>query len=855
MSSRRTLLVACALLASGLVVTAPVDGAAAAGKPDLVVTAVSAATRAEQGGRLAVKATVRNRGSAGAGATATAFYLSTDRARGQDRKLAPTWRPGRLRPGKAATATTKVKVPDAVAVGSYFVLACADSARDVREGNERNNCRATGRTVAVDPPPSSHDLIEDAVAAGEITEEEGLVFQVFSDFGDPRLPERFVAEPTGLGEGALAEAAGAWDGLSGAAQETLRPFLIPPFYAGSHWSPVTPTAVTGRAAETPSLDAPWCSGSTDVQPLFETWSHLDTTGGEARIWWLASNTADATTAAHLRDELENKILPALVGLMGTGPKPDGGGACDGGSPALDIALVDAATATTYADGGCGATGTSAHMLFPRTAAGAGWAGLDPYLAHEVMHAIQYAMPVAGGCGTYQWLREMTAQWVQDYVTDPSYGIGVAPDDTEWAAAPIYLNDPQVSLDVASPPAHHDYGDYLLALWGARKGGPTFVRDIWTAAASHGPVDALDGALPGGFEATWADFALANWNRDPVTDYADWDGLTDGAAVVGTQRVPVETPQHATVTVEHLAAKYLEVELDPKVKELEVTNDLHGDAHAKIRAVLTYDDGTHDVVDLSDEKTVLCIDDGSKRATEVVLVFSNAHKVDQKVFAPTLVGKKSCGCASSSGGVAPPGAATADGGVCTLDGNLTFSWSDEATSPDWHSTENGSGSLSLNLVADPDDPDQYASGPGSTYTVSMQRHAEYYRHSDDHCGDEIADVTEEGSGALDEGMAAALIEHQTGELWVGSMISMPTTWTFDNVVVCIGPQHETMESSLITPECPFVPNEWDPFYEFVPTGPDSRTFTFSCSGSADWEDSSGRQHHTTTTVSGTLTLPG
>ena len=184
---------------------------------------------------------------------------------------------------------------------------------------------------------------------------------------------------------------------------------------------------------------------------------------------------------------------------------------------------------------------------------------------------------------------MTAQWVQDYVTDPSYGIGLTPDDTEFQAAKIYLGKPGVSLDVEKPPAKHDYSDYLLALWAARRGGPSFVPDIWANVNTMKPKEAINAALPGGFESTWADFALSNWNQGPVKDYKTWDDLATGAALTDSGSVPLNTPQSPTIEVNHLAAEYFSLGVDPKATELEVENDLAGDPHAKLRAIVEYTD--------------------------------------------------------------------------------------------------------------------------------------------------------------------------------------------------------------------------------------------------------------------------
>ena len=848
MASGWATLVALVLMVSGLGVIAETPASAAV-RADLRITAVSpTTTEVHQTSKLETKVTLRNAGKKRSSRSVTALYLSLDARRGKDLKLGRTWTAPALRAGKSRSTTIAAKVPRKVATGAYYVIACADIKRQVRESREGNNCRTARRKVEVLGPPSSHDLIDAAVASGTLTAEQGLVYKVFSDFKDPRLPEEYSAPPDGLDHGALSEAAESWSTLSAKTRATLRPFLIPPYYAGSHWSPATPRDAPSSPTLQRRIDAPWCTGVAGVGPLYNTWDHLDTSSGKVRIWWLHANTGDATTATHLVAELDSKILPALKGLMGRGPKSDDGGVCDGGSPAVDIALVDAATATTVTDGSCGASGTSVHMVFPRTAP-AVWAGLDPYLAHEMMHAIQYAMPVAGDCGDYAWLRDMTAQWTQDFVTDPSYGIGVGPDDTEFQAAPIYLDHPDVPLDVMSPPAKHEYGDYMLALWAVRNSGPAIVRAMWDAAATRGPVQAVNNALPGGFEATWADFALSNWNQGPVTDYRDWDGLTDAATTIGTEPIAADKTRTPTINVKHLAAKYLELDVeDPKLKEIEFTNDIPGDKVGKVRAVITYDHGSDAIVDLSGQKkTSLCIDDGTKRATKVVLIFSNAHMSADKTFKPTLVGKKTCGCANSS----QPGAMRA-APVCEGTAGITWTVTEHITSgQDYDSTSTTTGTLKLNMVETKDHPGSYKSGPGSTYDVHQTKHTELYRHNDGRCGDEIADVTDEGSGALEPGLASGLIV-DSGQFWLNTLVPMATTWTFHNNVICVGPQDETMDSQQVLPECPPDPNTFDTFYEFKPSGPQSKSFTFSCSGSTDYTDGAGR-HQITVTVDGTLAL--
>ena len=119
-------------------------------RPDLVVTEVSdpPASRA-QGASFKVNETVRNRGVARAAASENAYFLSADRAKGDDRKLTGARLVDPLRPTKTSTGTATVGIPLTTPTGRYFVLACADGRRTVTEAKEGNNCRASSTKLAV----------------------------------------------------------------------------------------------------------------------------------------------------------------------------------------------------------------------------------------------------------------------------------------------------------------------------------------------------------------------------------------------------------------------------------------------------------------------------------------------------------------------------------------------------------------------------------------------------------------------------------------------------------------------------------------------------------------------------------
>lgn len=146
---------AIAVLAVGLgfslVTVQPAPAAdAAVLRPDLVVSAVTAAAEVRAGTSLTVSVTTKNRGRSRAAASITKVFLSADRAVGGDIAVATVEVP-RLRPGRRYAARPALRVPAGAAARNYHLIACADTRKVVRESRERNNCRVADRMVRVTP--------------------------------------------------------------------------------------------------------------------------------------------------------------------------------------------------------------------------------------------------------------------------------------------------------------------------------------------------------------------------------------------------------------------------------------------------------------------------------------------------------------------------------------------------------------------------------------------------------------------------------------------------------------------------------------------------------------------------------
>ncbi|HEU5193710.1 MAG TPA: CARDB domain-containing protein, partial [Methylomirabilota bacterium] len=121
---------------------------------DMVVSAVSdPPATAAASSSFAVTDTTQNAGASGsAPSSTTRYYLSLNTVRDAgDILLTGSRAVGGLAAGQLSTGNATVTIPTATAVGSYFLLACADDTGQVPETNETNNCRASGATVQVTP--------------------------------------------------------------------------------------------------------------------------------------------------------------------------------------------------------------------------------------------------------------------------------------------------------------------------------------------------------------------------------------------------------------------------------------------------------------------------------------------------------------------------------------------------------------------------------------------------------------------------------------------------------------------------------------------------------------------------------
>ena len=120
----------------------------AATRPDLKITSAKGPPVAVAGRPIVVIDRVRST-RAPAGPSVTRYYLSRDRKKSKrDRRLSGIERVAKLRAGQSRRGVARLGVPHGLR-GQFFVIACADDRRKVRERSERNNCRTAKKRVEI----------------------------------------------------------------------------------------------------------------------------------------------------------------------------------------------------------------------------------------------------------------------------------------------------------------------------------------------------------------------------------------------------------------------------------------------------------------------------------------------------------------------------------------------------------------------------------------------------------------------------------------------------------------------------------------------------------------------------------
>ncbi len=138
------------------------------GRPDLIVTILTAPASAPAGAAISVGDTTKNQGTATAAATTNRYYLSANSSWDSGDVPLGSRPVGQILPGATDTGSTTVTLPSGTA-GFLYVIARADDTGVLAESNEGNNTRARAITVGSDLIVSAFTVPSSAAAGATIS--------------------------------------------------------------------------------------------------------------------------------------------------------------------------------------------------------------------------------------------------------------------------------------------------------------------------------------------------------------------------------------------------------------------------------------------------------------------------------------------------------------------------------------------------------------------------------------------------------------------------------------------------------------------------------------------------------------
>lgn len=459
----------------------------------------------------------------------------------------------------------------AVAEGSAVITATAGAA-------SRSSTVKVYAATALSAPA----LIGAALADRRINAEQALAYRVFALFADERLPAEYQGAPSGGPQHALLrELMTTIGSLSPEVQAQLRPFLVPPIYAESWFAQrLGLKAAAGAQRADPIRATRLAADAITCHAVGFPYQQVATEHFVVHYLGGAGMQEGTPEVVALVASLAEEVYTADTGLLKRFPLDDSAQACNGGDGKYDIYVMPAtpfglgAWTTTHlaaADSGRVANvcaNQTTYMMLNSMSADFLSAAKNPQrarlmvksiLAHEFLHALQFAMDRQASCTDSKWFDEATAQWVMDFVVpsipqgDPGEfgmepGVGnVAPGYAKSgpALADYLYAGHLVSIERPAPGADPDlygYSDYLFFQYLARSRSPDTIRQIFDAmAGGRNSVEAVAAAVD--LKTVWPDFAKTLWIgfEDKVLDYwANEDEYRFGLAQVYAQVPTLKT---------------------------------------------------------------------------------------------------------------------------------------------------------------------------------------------------------------------------------------------------------------------------------------------------------------------------
>ncbi|MFT4036179.1 MAG: hypothetical protein QM679_11455 [Patulibacter sp.] len=605
---------------------------------------------------------------------------------------------GTLLTGKGARVATRAKsvtvrgtVPASLPAGQQrYVLVCAAAAKAV--AGKKASCKSAGRA-----PTSSADLaarLEAAKAAGALAGGKDVMYALWAMNKDSRLPSELQGATTSQSSEALVrDAMVNFDRFTPQVKRQIAWYFAPPSAPGSPWAQklvkqkpkqqiilkpgakaaraATTTTTTTAAATAPTILAAAakkktadCSGynylsdSPYAEGYKSPWVGIPTSDGHTIVWYQDGEAKAKATAEQYAAAMP-EVWQKLTAEFGA-PPSDAGMECYSGPDGRFDVYVNGAIVFQAAgglEGGRGALGTHGiAMTYPSSkgqwctgrpswialrAGESNWA-----LAHEFMHAIQYAHKYASCAEPIAWWDEGSATWAADFVY---------PTSEEERQFGDWITDPlgQRNLGISG------YRAYPFWMYLQRTYGTGVLRAMFDQLRTKGSIEAADAAIPGGLGEQFPKFAISLWNQSPIGEsgfpisqsFKDWDhwetsipvpsspDLTLDGAAEKTIDLPI---QNAAATAPLSVASYHRVKItDDKVREVKFTNGAAGGS-AHVQAMLHLQSGEWKLDDWTGKDKTLCRDQDEENVTELIIVTTNASGTGSiPAFTHKLRGRDQC----------------------------------------------------------------------------------------------------------------------------------------------------------------------------------------------------------------------
>jgi hypothetical protein len=397
-------------------------------------------------------------------------------------------------------------------------------------GSALPSAGSAGPTAAPTPStdqPSVASLIQSDVDAGKIDQNTGLLYRIEATVGAPGLPSQYASAPATEDGAAFDIAALTLDAMPAAIHDQILPYLVRPTDPRSVFHGNSGTSSVGgleAAAMNPLPVGIPAVEPGDVACGSDGWASVTSASIPVTVWGECGSQG--------RDDADlTRALAAIeatyadeVRLMGD-PVPDDGTPDAGGSPNIDIYLVDrcvtrdgkcwdlSTTAaavtvpTTPFVGPEGSRKSSGFIICDRNYAGSS-VDLESILTHEMFHVLENAHNLEGRVqdGHSYWMTEASAKWAEDFFVPAGRSKWVYP----------WLNAYQrTDLGLTTRDGTNEYRSFIWPYFMEQEVGAQSIGDVWKRFEGLEGWPAFNATLAGSlpFKDHFADFATRAWDTD------------------------------------------------------------------------------------------------------------------------------------------------------------------------------------------------------------------------------------------------------------------------------------------------------------------------------------------------------